>query len=144
MAENKLYIGNIPYSTKQEELKELFSQYGQLDDIKIITDRFSGESRGFGFATYSTEAEAHEAIEKLNGAEFQGKALKVNVAREPSRDGGGSGGRGGARPGGGGFRGRSSGGGGGGNRSGGGGSGGFGGRGGNRGRSRDDDSHSQY
>ena len=100
MAENKLYVGNIPYSTTDDQLRELFTEVGPLDDIKIITDRFSGESRGFGFATFTNVDDAKQAIEKFNGYEFQGKTLKVNVAREPSRTGGG--GRGGRTGGGGG------------------------------------------
>lgn len=120
-----IYVGNLPAQTTEDELREAFEAYGQVESVKIIKDRFTYEPRGFAFVEIPNKAEALEAIENMNQAEFNGKALVVNEARpKPERPAGGGGGfnRGG---GGGGSRGGY--GGGGGNR------GGYGGGGGNRG-----------
>ena len=126
----KIYVGNLPFSATNESLSEMFSSYGQVDSSKIVTDRDTGRSKGFGFVEMSDSGEADAAIEKLNGSDYGGRSLTVNEARpmEPRTGGGGGfgGGRGGDR---GGDRGGRSGGG----RSG----GGFGGdRGGDRGGNR--------
>jgi RNA recognition motif-containing protein len=124
MQQNKLYVGNFPYSVDESQLRDLFSQYGDITDLALIMDRETGRPKGFAFVTFATQAAAEKALE-LNGRDLGGRALKVNVARERERTGGGGG-----RPGGGGGGGRGGygGGGGGGGRSGGG--GGYGGGGG--------------
>ncbi len=131
----KLYVGNLPYSVTEGTLNDWFSPYGNVESTRLITDRDTGRSKGFGFVEFSTDEEAEKAIAEMNGKEMDGRALTVNEARpqEPRSGGGGGGGFGGG--GGGGFGG---GGGGGGGRSGGrsggfGGGGGGGGRGGGRG-----------
>ncbi|MAO22925.1 MAG: RNA-binding protein, partial [Phycisphaerae bacterium] len=125
-----LYVGNLPYSMNDQELNDLFSEIGEVQSARVMNDRETGRSRGFGFVEMKNEEEGHAAIEKLNGQDCGGRGLVVNEARpreERPRGGGFGGGGGGGR---GGF------GGGGGNRGGGGGGGrgGFGGGGGgNRG-----------
>lgn len=122
-----LYVGNLPYSMNDQELNDLFSQVGEVQSARVMNDRETGRSRGFGFVEMKNEDEGRDAIEKLNGTDCDGRALVVNEARprEERPRSGGFGGGGGGR---GGF------GGGGGNRGGGGGGrGGFGGGGGNRG-----------
>ncbi len=137
-----LYVGNLPYSMADQDLNELFSQVGEVQSARVMNDRETGRSRGFGFVEMADDDAGHEAIEKLNGQDFDGRALVVNEARpreERPRGGGGFGGGGGGSRGGYGGGGRSSGGGyggGGGGRSSGGGyggGGGGGGGGGNRG-----------
>lgn len=106
----KLYVGNLPYSATESSLTDLFSQFGQVDSARIITDRDSGRSKGFGFVEMGNDGDAEKAISELNGKEFEGRALTVNEARpqEPRSGGfggGGGGGRGGYGGGGGGGRG---------------------------------------
>jgi len=79
---NKLYVGNLPYRTNQEDLTELFSKYGEVTFVRIITDRESGRSRGFGFVEMSTPESAQEAIESLHDQENLGRKLIVNIARD--------------------------------------------------------------
>lgn len=131
----KLYVGNLPYSMTDQELEELFTETGaQVQSAKVVMDRETGRSRGFGFVEMD-DSDGREAIEKFHGQEFQGRALVVNEAR-PREDrprtggGGGYGGGGGSRGGYGGGGGGYGGGGGGGYGGGGGGSGGYGGGGG--------------
>ena len=126
-----LYVGNLPYSVTDQELNEIFSEIGEVQSARVMNDRETGRSRGFGFVEMKNEDDGREAIEKLNGADMGGRALVVNEARpreERPRGGGfgGGGGRGGFGGGGGGGRGGF----GGGNRGGGGGRGGYGGGGG--------------
>jgi RNA recognition motif-containing protein len=120
----KLYVGNLSYSTTNQDLEQLFGQYGQVASAQIINDRDTGRSKGFGFVEMSSDDEAQAAIAALNGQEHLGRTLTVNEAR-PKEDRGGFGGGGG-----GGGRGGYGGGGGGGGRGGYGGGGGGGGRGG--------------
>jgi cold-inducible RNA-binding protein len=97
---NKLYIGNLPFSATEAELTEMFSQCGTVDSVRLITDRDSGRSKGFGFIEMSTSEEAEKAISEFNGKELEGRALTVNEARpqEPRQGGhGGGGGGGGSR-----------------------------------------------
>jgi RNA recognition motif-containing protein len=89
----KLYVGNLPYSTSEEDLRKLFSQYGTVESVAVITDRDTGRSKGFGFVEFPDEGEARNAITGLSGQEFGGRALTVNEARP--KTGGGGGGRGG-------------------------------------------------
>jgi len=75
---NKLYVGNLPFSTTEDSLTQLFSQAGKVDSATIITDRDTGRSKGFGFVEMSTEQEAADAITKFNGADFEGRSITVN------------------------------------------------------------------
>jgi RNA recognition motif-containing protein len=92
---NKLYVGNLPFSTTEDSLTQLFSQAGKVDSATIITDRDTGRSKGFGFVEMSSEQEAADAITKFNGSDFEGRSITVNEARPKApREGGGGGGRG--------------------------------------------------
>ena len=133
----KIYVGNLPWRATDAQLSELFGQHGDVTDAKIVTDRETGRSRGFGFVTMGNNEAAQAAIRALNGFSVEGRSLVVNEAREQSGGGGGGGGgprRGGfGGGGGGGGYGRGGGGGGGGGGGygrGGGGGGGYGGGGG--------------
>ncbi|MBT9494615.1 MAG: RNA-binding protein [Paucibacter sp.] len=110
---NKLYVGNLAYSVRDETLQEAFSQFGQVTSAKVMMDRDTGRSKGFGFVEMSSDPEAQSAINGMNGQDIDGRAIVVNEARPREERPGGFGG-GGGRSGGGGF-------GGGGGRSGGGG-----------------------
>jgi len=124
--EKRLYVGNLPFDTTEDDLHQLFSAHGQIVSAKLITDMETGRSRGFGFVEMSTEDEAKAAIEKMNKSKVGDRELTVNEARpRPEKSGAGRGGFGGGRSGGGFGGGRSGGGFGGGN--GGGGRGGYGG-----------------
>jgi RNA recognition motif-containing protein len=94
----KIYVGNLPFSATSESLNELFAKFGTVDSAKIVTDRDTGRSKGFGFVEMSTDDQAAAAIDKLNGSDMGGRNLVVNEARpmEP-RTGGFGGGRGGDR-----------------------------------------------
>ena len=141
----KLYVGSLPYSITEDELRDLFSPFGAIASARVITDKFTGRSKGFGFVEMATEEDAQKAIDGNNGKEIEGRALVVSEAKaEKPREGGGGGGYGGG--GGGGYGDR-------GNRGGpsgdrgpprgrggyGGGGGGGGNRGGGGGGGRDDD-----
>ena len=98
-----IYVGNLSFDATDEDLRGAFAAFGEVDSASVITDRFSGRSRGFGFVEMPQSAEAEEAIAQMDGKELLGRALKVNEARpRPQRD---RGGRGGGRGGGGGGRG---------------------------------------
>ncbi len=102
----KLFVGNLPFNTTPAELESLFGQVGAVASVNIITDKFTGRSRGFGFVEMSNNDEAQNAIERFNGHEMQGRALTVNEAKpQEPRSGGGRGGFGGGGGGGGGGRG---------------------------------------
>ena len=88
----KLYVGGLPYSTTDQQLQELFSQQGSVTSAKVITDRYTGQSRGFGFVEMATGEEAQKAISALNGTEMGGRTITVNEARPQERTGGGGGG----------------------------------------------------
>ncbi len=92
----KLYVGNLSYSVEETKLQELFSRHGSVASVKVITDKFSGRSKGFGFVEMGSSEEAERATAALNGTEFEGRAIVVSEARpqppRPSR-GGGTGGR---------------------------------------------------
>jgi RNA recognition motif-containing protein len=101
----KLYVGNLSYDSTEAQLRELFSQVGQVDSVSLITDRDSGRSKGFGFVEMNTEDASQEAIKRFNGYTLNDRALTVNEARpREERSGGGFGGgrSGGGRSGGGG------------------------------------------
>jgi len=96
MSNKRIFVGGLPYSTSDRELEELFSAHGTVESARIVTDRMTGRSRGFGFVEMSNEAEANEAIERLNGTQYEGRSLTVNEARP--RTSRGTGGGGGGRP----------------------------------------------
>ena len=100
----KLYVGNLPFSTTEDELRELFSVHGNVTSALIIQDRETGRSRGFGFIEFSNSSEGQAAIDALHESDYGGRPLVVNEARprEDRRGGGGGGGGGGYRGGGGG------------------------------------------
>lgn len=107
----KLYVGNLPYKTTDSDLRDLFSQVGEIAEVTVITDRETGRSKGFGFVEMATEEGAQEAIKRFNGFQMENRPLTVNEARpREDRTGGGGGG--------GGFRRGNGGGGGGGDRGG--------------------------
>ena len=119
----KMYVGNLPFSASEDDIRDLFSEYGDVTDVHLPMDRDSGRPRGFAFVTMGSKDAMNQAIENLDGHDFQGRALRVNEAqpREPRSfggGGGGGGGRGGYGGGGGGGRGGYGGGGGGGGRGG--------------------------
>jgi RNA recognition motif-containing protein len=89
---SKLYVGGLTYSTTSESMREHFAQCGTVESAAVITDRFSGQSRGFGFVEMSTEAEAQQAIAKLNDQMFEGRRLTVSVANSPGQRSGAGGG----------------------------------------------------
>jgi RNA recognition motif-containing protein len=94
---SKIYVGGLPYSATEQQLSDLFAAHGAVASARIITDKFTGQSRGFGFVEMSADSDAQDAIAALNGAEMGGRTLTVNEARpqEPRTGGGGGGGRGG-------------------------------------------------
>lgn len=100
----KIFVGNLSYQTSEDELMELFSQHGDVQSVKIIFDRETGRSRGFAFVEMD-ETAAGDAIQAVNGYEFQGRSLRVNEANERPAPGGNRGGNGGGGYGGGGNRG---------------------------------------
>ena len=77
----KVYVGNLPFKVGDNELKEMFSTYGEVTEAVVIKDRYSGRSKGFGFVTFSDDAAGQKAIEEMNEKEVEGRALKVNEAR---------------------------------------------------------------
>jgi len=102
-----IYVGNLSRQTTEAELRQAFEAYGRVDSVAIIKDKFTGESRGFGFVEMPAKAEATAAIAAMNGQQLGGRTLNVNEARpREDRGGGGRGGRGGERRGGGGGGGR--------------------------------------
>ena len=106
----KLYVGNLNYATTENDLRDIFSEFGNVESAAVITDRETGRSKGFGFVQFSSNDEGKAAIDAMDGKEIDGRTLKVNEARPKSESGGfgggggGGGGRGG-RGGGGGDRG---------------------------------------
>ena len=87
MANNKIYVGNINYKTTEDELQDLFKDYGEVKSVNIIVDRYSGQSKGFGFVEMESSDAATAAISALNEQEFGGRGLRVNEAHDkPRRD----------------------------------------------------------
>jgi len=99
-----IYVGNLSYAVKEDDLRQAFEEFGQVSAVNILTDRYSGQSKGFGFVEMPDKEEAQAAISGLNGREMSGRTLNVNEARprDDNRRGGGGGrrGAGGGRPGG--------------------------------------------
>jgi len=100
----KVYVGNLPFSVKSDKLKEMFSSYGEITEATVISDKFSGRSKGFGFVTFAEDSAADKAISEMNGKDVEGRALTVNEAkpfepgsRPPRREGGFGGRREGGR-----------------------------------------------
>ncbi|MFH1547314.1 MAG: RNA-binding protein [bacterium] len=87
---NKLFVGSLSWDTTDESLKAFFATVGEVVEAKVITDKFSGKSKGFGFVTMSSDEEATAALEKLNDAELDGRSIKVDYAKPPKTDGFGS------------------------------------------------------
>src|SRR5438093_12930424 len=105
---NKLYVGNMPFTTTETDLQDLFAQAGPVSEVLLMQDKFTGKSRGFAFVTMATDEDAKKAISQLHGAQLGGRALTVNEARpreERAGGGGGGGYGGGGGGGGGGYRG---------------------------------------
>jgi cold-inducible RNA-binding protein len=99
----RIYVGNLSFDATEEQVREMFAAFGEVDSVNIITDRDTGRSRGFGFVEMSDSAASKAAIDALNGKDLGGRALTVNEARpRVERGGGGGGGRGGRGSGGGG------------------------------------------
>jgi RNA recognition motif-containing protein len=92
---SKIYVGGLPYSATEQQLSELFSPHGTVESARVITDKFTGQSRGFGFVEMSTEEEAKKAIAALNATQMGGRTLTVNEAKPQEPRSGGGGGRGG-------------------------------------------------
>jgi len=86
----RIYVGNMSYTTTEDGLREKFAEFGEVEEVAVITDRDTGRPRGFGFVTMASDDEANAAIEALNGLELDGRALRVNEARA-RRESGGSG-----------------------------------------------------
>ena len=84
-----IYAGNLPHKTTEDELRQAFAEFGQVTEVRLIMDKFSGESKGFGFVEMPSKAEAEKAIEEMNGKEFMGRVLNVNEARPKTDRGGG-------------------------------------------------------
>ncbi len=89
----KLYVGGLSYAVTEDKLKEIFSAHGTVESARVITDRFTGRSRGFGFVEMTEDAEAQAAIDSLNGTELEGRTLTVNEARPQEKRSEGGGGR---------------------------------------------------
>ena len=103
MSNNKLYVGGLPYSVTDGQLQEIFADHGTVESARVIADKFTGQSRGFGFVEMGSGDEAQKAIQALNSTQLDGRTLVVNEAKPMvSRDGGGGGSRGGRGGGGGG------------------------------------------
>lgn len=78
---NKVYVGNLPYSVTGDQLKEMFASVGEITEAVVISDKFSGRSKGFGFVTFADEASAQKAVDEMNGKDMSGRPLKVSIAR---------------------------------------------------------------
>lgn len=91
---NKVYVGGLPYSVTEGQLQEIFSEHGTVESAQVIADKFTGQSRGFGFVEMSSGSEAQKAIEALNGTQLDGRTLVVNEAKPMAKRDNGGGGRG--------------------------------------------------
>ncbi len=90
----KLYVGNLPYTATEQDLSDKFVAFGTVLSVRLITDRDTGRTKGFGFIEMASEAEAHAAIDSLDGTDYVGRPMKVNEARPQQKRSGGGGGRG--------------------------------------------------
>jgi len=91
MSNNKLFVGNLSFNTTENDLQDAFAEHGNVEEVKLMTDRDTGRPRGFGFVTMSTAEEAQAAMNALNGRQLDGRALTVNVAKPREERSGGSG-----------------------------------------------------
>jgi len=91
----KLFVGSLGWNTKDEVLREAFARFGEVTEAKVITDRETGRSRGFGFVTFANPEDADAAVAEMNGAELEGRTIKVDVAQDKPKGGPRGGGRGG-------------------------------------------------
>ncbi len=98
-----IFVGNLNYAITEDDMREIFEEYGELSSVKLITDKFTGRSKGFGFVEMPDAEQAKKAIEELNGAEVEGRTMVVNESIEKKRDNRGGGFRGGNNRGGGGY-----------------------------------------
>ncbi len=94
MSKNKLFVGSLSWDTDNRGLREAFEQYGEVTDVKVITERDTGRSRGFGFVTFASADAARDALDGMNGQQLDGRTIAVDIAKETSRGGGGGGGGG--------------------------------------------------
>ena len=99
---DKLFVGGLSFSTSSERLREIFAEAGRVESASVVTDRQTGQSRGFGFVEMATNEDANAAVSRLNGTDLDGRQIKVEMALSSGGRGGGGGSRG-PRPGGGGF-----------------------------------------
>ena len=81
-----IYVGNLHYGVNEDELTEIFGKFGTVNSVKVITDKYSGQSKGFGFIEMEDDTEGNQAISELNGVEMSGRNIKVNIAHEKKRD----------------------------------------------------------
>jgi len=86
VSESKVYVGNLPFSVGHEELKKLFSQFGEITEATVISDKFSGRSKGFGFVTFAKKEDAEKAVAEMNEKDVEGRALKVSEAKPMDPD----------------------------------------------------------
>lgn len=93
----KLYVGNIPFGTTEDDLRGVFEQHGSVDSVAVITDRETGRARGFAFVEMADDESAQKAMRSLDGSDLGGRSIRVNEAQERNRGGGGGGGGGGRR-----------------------------------------------
>lgn len=92
MSQNKLYVGNLPYSADENDIRDAFEQFGEITEVKLITDRETGRSKGFSFITMESQQAAENAL-TMNGKEINGRSVKVSIARENNSRGSDRGGR---------------------------------------------------
>lgn len=83
----KIYVGNLPYGLTENDLRDAFTPFGEIASVSLVTDKYSGESKGFGFVEMENQAQAEEAIKKLDGSALKGRNIRVNQARPPKKDG---------------------------------------------------------
>jgi RNA recognition motif-containing protein len=82
----KIYVGNLPFSVSEKDLQEAFSKFGEVSEVSLIADKFSGRSKGFGFVTFANDDDAKKAIEEMDGKDFQGRNLKLSEAKPMDPD----------------------------------------------------------
>jgi len=88
MSNNKIYVGNLKFTLKEENIRQIFSVFGAIQDLKMIYDRETGNFRGFAFITYGSDDAASEAVAQMNGQEVEGRSLKVTFAEDKRKEGG--------------------------------------------------------
>ena len=97
MAQNKLYVGNLPFSSTEGDIEDAFSAHGTVTSVNVVMDRETGRPRGFAFVEMGSDSEAQAAVQALDGRDFDGRNIKVNIAKPREPRGGGGGGGGGGR-----------------------------------------------